>query len=113
MRPLAEPILTSTRYVERTMPRQVDQDTDLGAIITQLAEKLGQSIVAQLQPDRGSHSMQNPEQPSEVHLSNVKLVMRSDAKEPPIFRGDESDKFTVHEWETHGNVFKEASHSSQ
>ena len=100
MRPLAEPILTSTRYVERTMPRQVDQDTDLGAIITQLAEKLGQSIVAQLQPDRGAHSMQNPEQPSEVNLSNVKLVMRSDAKEPPIFRGDESDKFTVHEWET-------------
>ena len=28
MRPLVEPILTSTRYVERTIPRQVDQDTD-------------------------------------------------------------------------------------
>lgn len=25
--------------------------------------------------------------------------MQSDIKEPPIFRGDSSDKFTVHEWE--------------
>lgn len=95
-RPLAEPVLTSTRYVERPMSRQ-DQNTDIGALITEIAEKLGQSIAAQLQPDRSAHS---PEQPSEVTLSNVKLVMHSDAREPPIFRGDASDKFTVHEWET-------------
>ncbi len=32
-------------------------------------------------------------------LSNVKLVMQSDVKEPPIFRGDGLDKLTVQEWE--------------
>ncbi|XP_066524972.1 uncharacterized protein [Hoplias malabaricus] len=32
-------------------------------------------------------------------LSNVKLVMQHDAKEPPIFRSDSSDKFTFQEWE--------------
>lgn len=27
------------------------------------------------------------------------MVLQSDVKDPPIFRGDESDRFTVHEWE--------------
>lgn len=98
-RPLSEPVITSTRYVERSMPRH-DQNTDIGELITQIAEKLGQSILAQLQPDKSTYSVHSPEQPSEVTLSNVKLVMHSDAREPPIFRGDVSDKFTVHEWET-------------
>lgn len=55
--------------------------------------------MAQLQTDRIMNNTRAPEQPSEMSLSNVKLVMQSDAKEPPIFRGDGSDKFTVHEWE--------------
>lgn len=36
--------------------------------------------------------------PPELNLSGVKLVLQSDVKEPPVFRGDGSDKFSIHEW---------------
>lgn len=32
-------------------------------------------------------------------MTGVELVMQSEAKEPPAFRGDGTDKFSVHEWE--------------
>jgi len=96
---LHTPQLTSTRYVDRAMPSQFEQNSDLGSLITQLAEKLGESITAKLQSDRSRYNTSTPVQPSEMTLPNVKVVMQSDAKEPPIFRGDSSDKFTVHEWE--------------
>lgn len=41
---LYTPQLTSTRRVDRTMPSQVEQNPDLGSLITQLAEKLGESL---------------------------------------------------------------------
>lgn len=96
---LHTPQFTSTRYVDRAMPSQVEQNPDLGSLITQLAEKLGESITAKLQSDRCTHNSNTHVQPSEMTLPNVKVVMQSDIKEPPIFRGDSSDKFTVHEWE--------------
>ncbi|KAL7842572.1 hypothetical protein SRHO_G00242610 [Serrasalmus rhombeus] len=100
---LGTPGLSSTRYVERARPVQSDQSPDLSALITQLAEKLGESITAQLRSDsgrsEGSRLGVDVKQNSEVTLSNVRLVMQSDAKEPPIFRGDSSDKYTVQEWE--------------
>lgn len=96
---LHTPRLTSTRYVDRAMPSQAEQNPDLGSLITQLAEKLGESIAAKLISDRCAHNTSTPVQPSEMTLPNVKVVMQSDVREPPIFRGDSSDKFTVHEWE--------------
>ncbi|KAJ7998450.1 hypothetical protein DPEC_G00205070, partial [Dallia pectoralis] len=96
---LHTPQLTSTRYVDRAMPSKVEQNPDLGSLITQLAEKLGESITAKLQSDRCTHNTSTPVQPSEMTLPNVKVVMQSDVREPSIFRGDSSDKFTVHEWE--------------
>lgn len=81
------------------MSSQVEQNPDLGTLITQLAEKIGESITAKLQSGRSTHNTSTPVQPSEMTLPDVKVVMESDAKEPPIFRGDSSDKFTVHEWE--------------
>lgn len=92
------PVLTSTRYVDRAMPSPINQNPDLSSLISEIAEKLGQSITAQLRSDN-STNRSNSEQPAEMTLSNVKLVMQSDVKEPPIFRGDGSDKLTVQEWE--------------
>ncbi|KAK0142420.1 hypothetical protein N1851_019864 [Merluccius polli] len=80
------------------MPRHFDQNPALGLLITQLAEKLGESITAQLQADRTANSTSTP-QPTETTLPNVSVVLQSAAKEPPLFRGDGSDKFTVGEWE--------------
>lgn len=104
------PVLTSTRYDDHCTPgpsrlSTVEQGPDMSALITQLADQIGQSIAAKLQseasriirPDAGGPEVS---QPAEMTLSNVKLVMQSDAKEPPLFRGDGSDKFTVREWET-------------
>lgn len=93
------PQLTSTQYVDRARPSHAEQDPDLGSLITQLAAQLGESIVAQLQHDRNTISTDIPDKSSDMSQSNVKFVMQSDAKEPPIFRGDGSDRFTVHEWE--------------
>lgn len=97
---LHTPQLTATRYVDRAMPCQVEQNPDLGSLITQLAEKLGESITAKLQSDRCTHNTSTPVQPSEMTMPNVKVVMQSDVREPPIFRGDGSDKFTVLEWKS-------------
>ena len=95
---LGTPQLTSTRYVDRAMPSHFNQNPDLGSLITQLAEKLGESITAHLQAGRGTNSMSAP-LPTETTLPNVSVVLQSAAKEPPLFRGDGSDKCTVHEWE--------------
>jgi hypothetical protein len=35
----------------------------------------------------------------------MNLVMQSDVREPPCFRGDGSDKYSVHEWEELMDVF--------
>ena len=88
---LGAPQLTSTRYIDRTMPSHFNQNPDLGSLITQLAEKLGESITAQLQADRSKNSMSTP-LPTETTLPNVSVVLQSAAKEPPLFRGDGSDK---------------------
>lgn len=40
---------------------------------------------------------QPKQRPYELNLSGVKLVMQSVVKEPPTFRGDNSDTFSVHE----------------
>ena len=97
---LGTPLLASTRNVDHTMPSQVEQTPDLSSLITQLADKIGESITAKLQLGNSAHSSSAPVQSSEATQSSINVVMRSDAKDPPIFRGDGSDKFTIHEWET-------------
>lgn len=94
------PQLTSTRFLGRPESHQVEQNTDLGSLITQLAEKLGDSIRAQLLSGESPCSAGASNLSSEEVPPNVSFVMHSDAKEPPMFRGDGSDKFTVHEWES-------------
>lgn len=96
------PVLTSTPYAENPTAGQhcqIEQNTDLGSLITQLADKIGQSIVDKIQSDGSSQFNNKPPQALDMSLSNVRLVMQPDVKEPPVYRGDGSDKFTVHEWE--------------
>ncbi|KAL1268822.1 hypothetical protein QQF64_034185 [Cirrhinus molitorella] len=38
-------------------------------------------------------------------MTGVKLVMQSDVKEPPSFRGDGTDKLSIHEWEEQIDVY--------
>lgn len=91
-------------------------NTDLSSLITQLAQQIGQSISDQLK--KGSEKNEYPnnqpqsmgksqvliESPS-LNLTGMKLVMKPDVKAPPCFRGDGSDKLTVHEWEELMDVY--------
>ncbi|MEQ2165840.1 hypothetical protein GOODEAATRI_021346, partial [Goodea atripinnis] len=67
------------------MSSQVGQSAELGSPITQLAEKLGDSIRVQLLSGENAHGMGAPVLSYQVPLP-MSVVMHSDAKEPPIFR---------------------------
>lgn len=81
---------------------QTAANAELSTLISDLANQIGQSIVAQLQGDKGTsmptETSKAEQGPPELNLSGVKLVLQSDVKEPPVFRGDGSDKFSIHEW---------------
>lgn len=84
-------------------------DPALSNLITHIAQQVGQTIRDQLQSDsvgRGVgdtrvHSSvgQLPSDPTYLNLTGTKLVLQSDVREPPVFRGDGSDKNTICEWE--------------
>lgn len=86
---------------------------DIGHLITQLAHQIGENIASQLNKSTdGEHSQPTPTpslnmgqgQP-DLNMTGVKLVMKTDVREPPYFRGDGTDKHTVHEWEEIVNVY--------
>ncbi|CAM4273024.1 unnamed protein product [Leuciscus chuanchicus] len=86
---------------------------DLGNLISQLAHEIGENIASQLQRSVGSAENQTTLTPSlnlgygqsDLNMTGVKLVMKTDVKEPPYFRGDGTDKHTVHEWEEIMSVY--------
>ncbi len=80
---------------------------DIGNLITQLAHQIGESIANQMQKTADSHNDKSiptlsanlGEGHSELNMTGVKFVMQADVKELPHFRGDGTNKHTVHEWE--------------
>uniref|UniRef100_A0A1A7ZVK1 CCHC-type domain-containing protein n=1 Tax=Nothobranchius furzeri TaxID=105023 RepID=A0A1A7ZVK1_NOTFU len=90
-------------------------DPPLNDLITSIAQQVGQSIMDQLKGgcgERGTMGLQprdNVDQPSGeptyLNLTGAKLVIQPDVKEPPLFRGDGSDKYTIHEWEDMMNAY--------
>lgn len=76
-------------------------------VLTNVVKQIGQSIGDNIASCLESRTMGNVVGPrSATHdyvnstdLSGLKLVLQSDIKEPVYFRGDGSEKFTVHEWE--------------
>lgn len=79
----------------------------LRELIGELGSQIGDSIVTRLltsqSPVTPSSSVPfsavAPE-PSNAgrNLTNVSLIVKPDVKEPPMFRGDGTDKYTVQEW---------------
>ncbi|KAL2098393.1 hypothetical protein ACEWY4_007600 [Coilia grayii] len=55
----------------------------------------GRSADTRSTQNSGPHSVHSP---TTVDLSQLSLVLKSDIREPPIFRGDGTDKCSVHEW---------------
>lgn len=76
----------------------------LRELIGELGSQIGESIISHL---LASPCVANPLPTSPSELTKTELppespkvnfIVRSDIKEPPMFKGDESDKYTVQEW---------------
>ncbi|KAL7833124.1 hypothetical protein SRHO_G00301420 [Serrasalmus rhombeus] len=75
----------------------------IGELGSQIGETIASRILANQSPvtttplappcNRETESLNNS-----LDLSKMSVDVRSDFKEPPMFRGDDSDKYTVQEW---------------
>lgn len=104
---LGTPRISSTRIQVPPCELQSPQTrphADLSSLISELADRIGQSIAAQLRSDKKTsepvlaEGFRSEQAHSGLNLSGVRLVMQSDVKEPPVFRGDSNDKCSVREW---------------
>lgn len=76
-------------------------------LIGEIGSQIGEAITSRLL-DSGSHVTPEKPPPSQsarsetsntvFDLSKMSLVVKSDIKEPPIYRGDGDDRISVHEW---------------
>lgn len=89
------------------VPQLTDTDGtihQLGFLISELGKHIGDSVTARLLSERDAIGNQSngvggvQAGGTTVDLSQLNMVLKSDGKEPPVFRGDTTDKCTVHEW---------------
>ena len=84
--------------------------SNLGNLITQLAYEIGENIASQLNGSMGcADSQKTPTSSlnlghgqSDLNMTGVTLVMKTDVKEPPY---TVLDRHTVHEWEEMMSVY--------
>lgn len=72
-------------------------------LIGEIGSQIGDSIATRLLASQSPVTPFNPVSPSEPPstgraLSRASLIVKSDVREPPMFRGDATDKYTVQEW---------------
>lgn len=90
-------------------PNNADDNVaqQLRDLIGELGSQIGDSIVNRLLVSQTPVATSNPvtvnrvvpESTSAGHsLANVSLIVKPDIREPPMFRGDDSDKCTIQEW---------------
>ncbi|KAK2831811.1 hypothetical protein Q7C36_016897 [Tachysurus vachellii] len=106
-------IIGQTPEQLRSNPLSVNSDLNdvaLHDLVTHIAQEVGRTIISAQSERRvgeretssaQTHSLSAGQSFSEIpslNLTGVKLVMQSEVKEPPLFRGDGTDKFNVHEW---------------
>lgn len=103
--PTLTPTASSTPFTQSDpKPTQVISVDDFGDMIANLAKQIGENISASLNTMHQPSTAQ-PQSPttsqsiSNAGLSQLKVVVQSDTKAPPYFRGDLADAFSIHEWE--------------
>ncbi len=113
-------VLCSTRVTDNVHNPTADtltlavsdiNDPNWQGLIAHIAQQVGQTMLASQREasygegdNRGAQTqgLDSTKAFSDIpslNLTGVRLVMQSDAKEPPVYRGDSSDKLGVHEWE--------------
>lgn len=99
--------------VSSTPNANVDHDLvgQMGTLMERMGLQITDAILSQLKASRneqndemdGARAAGTPDvtvgQSQLVDISQLNMVVRSDLKEPPCFRGDDTDKLTVDEWE--------------
>ncbi|XP_026049107.1 uncharacterized protein LOC113036809 [Astatotilapia calliptera] len=94
---------------QSSTPALSDDSThkELRELIGELGTQIGESIASRLlssQVPLGPNQTAPAESPkvkspdTTLDLSKVNLVVRQDIKDPPMYRGDDADKYSVHEW---------------
>lgn len=87
--------------------RNEDTTQQLRELIGELGSQIGDSIVSRLLASQTPLTPQQSHSPepvrvealsSTIDLTKVNLVVKADVKEPPMFRGDGTDKYSVQEW---------------
>ncbi|KAK2857674.1 hypothetical protein Q7C36_005593 [Tachysurus vachellii] len=95
------PTACSTPFA-RSNADHVFTPESLSGFISDLAQKIGESILASLtltqQPSQMQSKSNVQHSDDSVDTSKLKVIVQHDVT-PPFFRGDRSDSFTVHEWE--------------
>ena len=89
-------------HVQDPPPTQVITTEAFSNLITDLAKQIGENITASLSTMHqrsGAQPEVSGSQPASVDTSQLRVVVQSDAKAPPYFRGDKADMFSIHEWE--------------
>ena len=84
-------------------PTQVVTVESLGGLVADLAKQIGDSIIASLNTMHQPSSTL-PQSPGHQSLgitdpSQLMVIVQSDPRAPPYFRGDHTDTFSIHEWE--------------
>ncbi|KAK2834280.1 hypothetical protein Q7C36_014981 [Tachysurus vachellii] len=96
------PTACSTPFA-RSNADHVFTPESLSGFISDLAQKIGESISASLtltqQPSQMQSKSNVQHSDDSVDTSKLKVIVQHDVTPPPFFRGDRSDSFTVHEWE--------------
>lgn len=82
---------------------QVITADTLGIVLSDLAKQINSNITASIAALQQASGQPHPSHSSpsltEADASRVSVTVQSDAKLPPFFRGDHTDKFSVDEWE--------------
>lgn len=94
---------------QSSTPALSDDSThkELRELIGELGTQIGESIASRLLSSQvplapnqtapaESPKVKSPD--TTLDLSKVNLVVRQDIKDPPMYRGDDADKYSVHEW---------------
>lgn len=103
------PIVHAPNPVPKASTDQFVTADALGDIIVDLAKQISDNITAALstmnQPSnlQPSHVESSDSQPQLQSVSYnpapIKVVVQPEARPPPLFRGDQSEPFSIHEWE--------------
>lgn len=87
-------------------PREHTTTHQLRELIGELGSQIGESIASRLlacQPALSSQALPNKSSRAEsftatADTSKISLIVRPDIKDPSMFRGDGTDKYSIHEW---------------